>query len=69
MNAAEVSNVVSTSEGAVNAAEVSNIVVGGYHLCVNQSCDLFSLLRHEIGKMLLQVSSCDQLIEGLHQLR
>ena len=65
MNAAEVSNVVSTSEVAVNAAEVSNILVGGYHFFIKNSWDFFSLLRHEIGKMLLLVSNCDLVIEVL----
>ena len=52
-----VSNVVSASEGAVNAAEVSNIVVDLYHLRNENLNNLCSILRLETLKLLQKNSN------------
>ena len=52
-----VSNVVSASEGAVNAAEVSNIVVDLYHLRNENLRNLCAILRFETFKMLQKNSN------------
>ena len=53
-----VSNLVSTSEGAVNAAEVSNIVLSLYHLRIEKPGNLCSALSLEIFKMLKDNFNC-----------